>query len=82
VDNTSGTTACVVPGPQGVGDSCEEAHCKAGLACWGLFPMRMCAQLCDASNVCPNGMMCQSNYSNFGTTDTSIGICEPSPPSP
>jgi hypothetical protein len=75
--DATGTTACIPPGTQGVGESCEEAHCKAGLACWGIFPGRTCVQLCDASNPCPDGASCQSNYSNFGATDTSAGICPP-----
>jgi hypothetical protein len=76
VDDVTGTTACVVPGPQTVGDSCEEAHCKAGLLCFGLFPSRTCAQLCDASNPCPSGTTCQTNLQNF-PSDPSAGICVP-----
>jgi hypothetical protein len=41
-----------------------------------VFPERTCAQLCDAVNPCPGGQTCQSNYSNFGSEDTSLGICQ------
>jgi hypothetical protein len=76
VVDSQGTTACVAQGAQTVGEDCERAHCRAGLACWGVFPERTCAQLCDAVNPCPGGQTCQSNYSNFGSEDTSLGICQ------
>jgi hypothetical protein len=76
VVDSSGTTACVALGPVPVGQSCEEQHCGAGLACWGMFPVRTCAQLCDAMHPCAAPLTCGSNYSNFDTTtDPSAGIC-------
>jgi hypothetical protein len=75
--DSMGTTACVTPGSQGVGQSCEEARCMESLTCWGVFPGRTCQQLCDATNPCPTGMTCQSNYSNFGSSNAGLGICLP-----
>jgi hypothetical protein len=75
-----GTTACVAVGPQQVGQSCEEAHCGAGLTCFGTFPARTCAELCDATHVCPEGETCQTNFANLGTpSDPSAGICAQMP---
>jgi hypothetical protein len=69
-----GTTACIAPGSQDVGQSCEEAHCKAGLACWGTFPTRTCEQLCDATHTCPGATSCQTNFTVFAGSGT--GICQ------
>lgn len=71
-----GTTACVAKGPLHAGDSCEMEHCGENLACWGQFPDRKCAQLCDKSQVvspCPSGQVCQGNGANF--KDSTIGVC-------
>ena len=72
--DAQGTTACIPVGSQQVGESCEEAHCKAGLTCWGAFPNRTCQELCDATNSCPAGQACTSNTVNFPAPYTA-GIC-------
>ena len=70
-----GPTACVEPGPQGIGESCEQAHCRADLTCWGTFPTRTCAQLCNfTTNLCATGQACMTNGANF--PDSYVGICQ------
>jgi hypothetical protein len=73
--DSSGTTACITAGSQDVGQSCEYAHCKAGLACWGVFPSRACVQICDATHTCPAPQVCQSNDTNFANSSAGLGIC-------
>jgi hypothetical protein len=72
--DSQGTTACVPIGSQMVGQSCEEAPCGDGLACWGQFPNRTCQQLCDPQHLCQSGQTCTSNQVNFPAPYTA-GIC-------
>jgi hypothetical protein len=70
-----GTTGCVDIGPQGAGESCDRAHCEAGLACLGALNARKCYALCDAtkSSTCTAPMMCQGGLPLF--QDPSVGVC-------
>jgi hypothetical protein len=69
-----GTTGCVESGPQGVGQSCETDHCKAGLVCLGAPNARQCYGLCSTkSSACTAPETCQGGLPLF--QDPSVGIC-------
>ncbi len=69
-----GTTSCVAAGSAGQGDSCDEAHCSAGLVCLGRPGVRQCFQLCKMQeSTCPTGLTCKANALSH---DPSVGICQ------
>ncbi len=78
VNADTGQVACVTPGPAGAGQSCETAHCAAGLSCVaGYFPNRQCAQLCSPELYeCPVGLSCIpiTATSNAGAASI-VGLC-------
>jgi hypothetical protein len=76
VNNGNGLVAtCDAVGTQLVGDSCEQAHCAAGLACLGTLGMRTCEQLCDPQHPCPanSGTSCVTGVQAL--MNYKVGVC-------
>jgi hypothetical protein len=71
VNAAIGQTACVIPGPVGVGDACTTETCAVDLACIS----GTCRQLCNASSpsVCAGGSTC---ISLTALGNDGIGICD------
>jgi len=71
-----GTTSCVEVGEAGVGNSCDETHCAAGLTCLGNPGARTCFQLChvDLPADCPAGTTCSGSAQL--STNPQFGICQ------
>ena len=68
-----GDTGCVQIGQQNVGESCDEAHCAADLACLGQPGARKCYRLCHVNgNDCPASQEC---VPNLAFKDANDGIC-------
>ncbi len=76
VNNGNGLVAtCDAVGTQKVGESCEQAHCAAGLACLGTLGARTCEQLCDTQHPCPpnSGTSCVTQVQAL--MNYKVGIC-------
>jgi hypothetical protein len=70
-----GTTSCVLAGSAGQGESCDQAHCSAGLVCLGQPGVRQCFQLCKMQETtCPASLTCKANALSH---DPAVGICQP-----
>lgn len=69
-----GDTGCVVVGDKQVGDSCDDAHCGAKLACLGQPGARRCLKLCKVSaSECPAAQTC---VTSAAFKDPGFGICQ------
>lgn len=69
-----GTTSCVAVGKAIAGESCEEAHCAAGLNCLGQIGARKCYQICAiGGRDCTDPQICKGN-SLF--KDEGFGVCQ------
>ncbi|MDB4941441.1 MAG: hypothetical protein JWP97_975 [Labilithrix sp.] len=69
----SGDTGCVAVGDRQVGDSCDESHCAADLACLGQPGARKCFKLCKVSaSDCPSPQTC---VPSAAFKDGAFGIC-------
>jgi hypothetical protein len=72
----NGATSCVAVGTAAVHESCDSAHCAAGLVCLGAVGQRECYELCHTSgaNMCPSPETCKGGLPLF--PDPSVGICQ------
>jgi hypothetical protein len=69
-----GDTGCVVVGDKQVGESCDESHCAAKLACLGQPGARNCFKLCKVTaSDCPGSQSC---VTSAAFQDTDFGICQ------
>ena len=71
-----GATGCVITGYVAVGESCDAAHCQAGLTCLGQPGSRKCYQLCRTKEApgCEDDEVCTTS-TIFG--DPTVGVCAP-----
>ncbi|HEY1693194.1 MAG TPA: hypothetical protein VGG39_13595 [Polyangiaceae bacterium] len=71
----NGLTSCVAVGSAKAGQSCDEAHCGAGLVCLGAPGERQCYQLCHtAQTECTAPAACKGGLPLF--PDPTVGICQ------
>jgi hypothetical protein len=70
-----GTTGCETIGAAQAGDSCDTAHCAAGLVCLGAVGARQCYTLCNTSTMaeCTGGQQCTTGLQLF--LDPAVGWC-------
>ena len=70
-----GSKSCVGIGAANAGDSCDEQHCGADLACIGVPGKRTCFQLCHTATgaECPPNKICEGAMPLF--VNPAFGIC-------